>query len=150
MDRYLPFEIADAISCSKAGSTPTNPDACKWSIFSSLAAVKHLPTRFELLAGKYLSKSTVFGIRDVSFGKNGWVFRFDRPHAGADFNHLNINPKFTGVADPHIPLPGGAVPVGEAATKAINVAGKVVLVAAVAVDTYRHEVFSVAMRSALI
>jgi hypothetical protein len=82
----------------------------------------------------------------VSFGKNGWVFRFDRPHSGADFNHLNINPKFTGVADPHIPLPGGAVPVGEAATKAINVAGKVVLVAAVAVDTYRHEVFSVAMR----
>jgi len=128
--------FTDAISSSKAGATPTNTEG-KWSIFSSLAAVKHLPTRFELLAGKYLSKSTVFGIRDVAFGKNGWVFRFDRPHAGADFNHLNINPKFSGVADPHIPLPGGAVPVGEAATKAINVAGKVVLVAAVAVDTYR-------------
>ncbi|XP_065335033.1 uncharacterized protein LOC135936220 [Cloeon dipterum] len=128
-----------ALSSSKAGSTPTSNEAGRpWSIFSGLAAVKHLPTRYEFLAGKYLSKSTVFGIRDVSLGRQGWVFRFDRPHAPHhEFSHLNINPKFTGVADPHIPLPGGAVPVGEAATKVINVAGKVVLVAAVAVDSYR-------------
>ncbi|XP_059474050.1 uncharacterized protein LOC132195830 isoform X2 [Neocloeon triangulifer] len=127
-----------ATSSSRAGSTPTNNEGGRpWTFFSGLAAVKHLPTRYEFLAGKYLSKSTVFGIRDVSLGKKGWVFRFDRPHVGHEYSHLNINPKVTGVADPHIPLPGGAVPVGEAATKVINVAGKVVLVAAVAVDSYR-------------
>ena len=45
--------------------------------------------------------------------RTGWLFRIDNPHAvGATTNHININPKLTGlVKDPHIPLPPGAVTV---------------------------------------
>lgn len=44
-------------------------------------------------------------------GRNNWVFRLDKPHRGIDTNHININPKFSGIADPHIPLPNGSLAV---------------------------------------
>ena len=40
-----------------------------------------------------------------------WLFRLDKPHAGANYNHLNINPTVTGVPDPHIKLPHGTLTV---------------------------------------
>lgn len=40
------------------------------------------------------------------------IFRLDRAHPGADFNHININPKFSGLRkDPHVPLPPGGLAV---------------------------------------
>lgn len=62
--------------------------------------------------------------------KKSWVFRVDKPHANAEFHHVNINPKMTGVKDPHIQLPSGAASAGEAATTAANVFGKTAIVVA--------------------
>lgn len=40
------------------------------------------------------------------------IFRFDKAHRGAEFNHVNINPKFSGLKkDPHLPLPPGGLAV---------------------------------------
>ena len=49
--------------------------------------------------------NNVVNIMDKSFktarGKATWWIRYDRPHRGAMFNHINANPKITGVPDPH-------------------------------------------------
>jgi hypothetical protein len=37
------------------------------------------------------------------------VMRFDGPHKGCETNHININPKYFGGKDPHIPLPAGSL-----------------------------------------
>lgn len=43
---------------------------------------------------------------------NTWVFRLDKAHPGAEFNHININTKFSKLPhDPHIPLPPGGLTV---------------------------------------
>src|SRR6218665_304179 len=40
------------------------------------------------------------------------VFRLDKAHAGANYNHININPKISKLPnDPHIPLPPGGLTV---------------------------------------
>jgi hypothetical protein len=110
------------------------------SIFSGTASAKILPGRFELLSGKFLSKSTTFGIRDTAFAgsaKKSWVIRVDNPHGGVSYNHLNINPKITGVPDPHVPLPAGSASIGNAATKTIRGVGIAAIVLAAVVDTAR-------------
>jgi hypothetical protein len=109
-------------------------------IFSGAASAKILPGRFELLSGKFLSSSTTFGIRDTAFAgsaKKSWVIRVDHPHPGADFHHLNINPKISGVPDPHVPLPAGSASIGNAATKTIRGIGIAAIVIAAVVDTAR-------------
>ena len=41
--------------------------------------------------------------------RTGWLLRIDKAHAGVNSNHINLNPKLTGLAeDPHIRLPPGA------------------------------------------
>jgi hypothetical protein len=105
-----------------------------------LAATKHLPTRYELAAGKFLSKSTVAGIIDTTAGSKGkWLLRLDKAHATHhEYSHININSKLTKVPDPHnIGVPNAAISVGNVANKALNVAGKFALAAAVVIDSYR-------------
>ena len=34
-------------------------------------------------------------------GKPTWWVRYDGPHRGANYNHININPTISGVPDPH-------------------------------------------------
>ena len=43
--------------------------------------------------------------------KGDWLFRFDKSHAGTNYNHVNINPTVTGVPDPHVKLPPGTLTV---------------------------------------
>lgn len=41
-----------------------------------------------------------------------WIFRLDKPHKGYNYNHLNINTKFSGLRrDPHLALPPGSLQV---------------------------------------
>lgn len=63
-------------------------------------------------------KSGVLNIIDTTLKsakgrKNVSVIRFDRPHPklGINTNHININPKVSGIKDPHIPLPSGSLAV---------------------------------------
>jgi hypothetical protein len=98
--------------------------------------VKAVPSRYVISSGKYLSSSTVFGIRDTLYGWTGWVLRLDRPHKGANYDHININRIYTHKPDPHTKLPPGTIPVFGALTKVIKGVGDIVFYAAVAADTY--------------
>ena len=100
-------------------------------------ADRHMPSQYGLATGKYLSRSTRAGIVDTATGK--WVIRLDNAHkVGKGLTpHININPKLTGVKDPHIPIPGSVVRGGEVATNALSAVGKAAFVAGVVVDTYR-------------
>jgi len=96
---------------------------------------RYMPRPYGLATGKHLSKSTRAGIVDLPTGK--WVIRLDNAHKGVNTPHININPKLTGVKDPHIPIPGSLVKGGEMATKAFNVIGKAAFVVALAADAYQ-------------
>ena len=98
-------------------------------------AARHMPRQYGLATGKYLSKSTQAGIVDKATGQ--WLIRLDNAHKGVNTPHININPKLTGVKDPHIPIGGSFVKGGAMTTKALNAVGKAAVVAGVVVDTYR-------------
>jgi hypothetical protein len=104
-------------------------------VAEGVTATRHMPRQYGLATGNYLSKSTRAGIVDKAAGK--CLLRLDNAHKGVTTPHININPKLTGVKDPHIPIPGSLVKGGEMATKALNAVGKAALVAGVVVDTYR-------------
>lgn len=67
-------------------------------------AARQVPRQYGLATGKYLSKSTRAGIVDKATGK--WLVRLDNPHKGVSTPHININPKLSGMKDPHIQIPG--------------------------------------------
>ena len=92
-----------------------------------VTAARHMPRQYVLATGKYLSKSTRAGIVDKATGQ--WMIRLNNAHKGVNTPHININPKLTGMKDPHIPIPSSLVKGGEMATKARNVVGKAAFVA---------------------
>jgi hypothetical protein len=58
------------------------------------------------------SKSCAVSVTDKAVkGTDNAIIRFDRPHKNVDFNHININPKFSGKPDPHLKLPPGGLSV---------------------------------------
>ena len=88
------------------------------------------------------------GIRDTQAGRTSattgkpvgdWVVRADQGHKGAPEPHFNVNPKATGVPDPHTTIPGGVKTLEglEKAGKAIDAIGKVAKPIAVATDAIR-------------
>lgn len=67
---------------------------------------------FDLLQGhKYKTKITCIGqVNVLEKATKNWVFRLDRPHKGAEYIHININPKPAGLRrDPHFRLPPGSL-----------------------------------------
>jgi len=98
-------------------------------------SARFMPRQYGLATGKYLSKSTRAGIVDKATGQ--WVIRLDNAHKGVNTPHININPKLTGVKDPHIPIPGSFVQGGEMATKAFSAVGKAAFVVGLAADAYQ-------------
>lgn len=106
-------------------------------IAEGAAAARHMPRQYGLATGNYLSRSTRAGIMDHTTGQ--WLIRLDNahPHLGVNTPHVNINPRLTGVPDPHIPIPGSLLQGGEVATNVLNGVGRAAVVAAVAVDVYR-------------
>lgn len=95
---------------------------------------RYMPKPYSLSTGRYLSGSTRAGIVDNATGQ--WLIRLDNAHRGVNTPHININPRLTGVRDPHIPISGSLVRGGEMATKALNAFGKAALVVGVASDAY--------------
>jgi hypothetical protein len=60
------------------------------------------------------SKSTAVAVTQTAVSKRSPLYsllRLDRAHKGANFNHININPRISGVPDPHIKLPPGGLQV---------------------------------------
>ncbi|PAA83168.1 hypothetical protein BOX15_Mlig028838g2 [Macrostomum lignano] len=76
-----------------------------------------------------------------NFGKiiNGkyyaeWVFRFDMPHKGCNYSHLNINSKIFGFPDPHTPIPDWMVNNGKMFGEGAKKAGKLFYVIGLVAD----------------
>lgn|SRR6218665_1172070 len=69
---------------------------------------------FQVLKGSnykiVIKSSGKVNIIDIAAGAS--VLRLDKAHAGANYNHFNINPKISKLPnDPHIPLPPGGLTV---------------------------------------
>ncbi|MBO9594008.1 MAG: hypothetical protein J7599_13955 [Niabella sp.] len=92
----------------------------KWEL-AMLRATNNATKGFVFgLNGKYQTESgrgaTVTGIRNARGGRvsnttgkpvGEWNVRIDKPHSGANYPHVNVNPNVTGVKDPHTPLTTG-------------------------------------------
>jgi hypothetical protein len=82
------------------------------------------------------SKSCAISVIDKAVkGKNNWIIRFDGPHKNVGFNHININPKISGVTDPHLPLPPGGLSAAKGTAKFCKFLNKVALPVALFIDT---------------
>lgn len=127
----------DDLSISFEAVSSALSSFANWSLSSSLAVVKMFPSRYELMSGKFLSKSTVFGIRDTLHGWTGWVFRVDKPHKGADFEHVNFNWIYTRKRDPHYKLPAGTTTAFGVLNTLVSGVKKFVVYVALAADAYR-------------
>uniref|UniRef100_A0A914QBV5 Uncharacterized protein n=1 Tax=Panagrolaimus davidi TaxID=227884 RepID=A0A914QBV5_9BILA len=82
-----------------------------------------------------------FNVYDKTFrnakGKVPWAFRIDTPHKGAPTHHININPKISGVPDPHIPISSAQFSAAKFAGKVLDKANRIALPVAVAIDIGR-------------
>ena len=108
---------------------------CAGPLAEGATTARHMPRRYRLSTGKYLSRTTRAGIMDTKKGQ--WLIRLDKAHRGAPTPHININSKLTRIRDPHIPVSGTFVKGGEITTKVLSAGSKAALVIGVVVDTYR-------------
>jgi len=77
----------------------------------------------------------------VNLIKGGqWILRLDGPHRGANFDHININPDYWGIPDPHTALPPGGLRAGVTFAKFCQLIQKFsrgLFVLAIMIDTAR-------------
>lgn len=84
-----------------------------------LAMSKNASNYVVKTAGRTSNIVNIFDKTKISsLGNPKWWVRYDRPHGNVQYSHININPKLTGVPDPHIPISG-------ATAKAAGYLGKV-------------------------
>ncbi|MBL7851126.1 MAG: fibronectin type III domain-containing protein [Cyclobacteriaceae bacterium] len=83
--------------------------------------------------------STVTGIRDTKApgGRPQAVVRVDQPHGSTNTPHVNVNPKLTGVPDPHTPISTGTLKTLGAAGKTLEGISAVAKPVAVVTDVVR-------------
>lgn len=101
-------------------------------LIRAVAIATNAPAKYGIMTENL--RTTAVGIFDTATGK--WVLRLDSAHPGAPTPHININRAVSGVRDPHMPVPKGALTAGSTATKALQYGGKAALIAAIAVDAY--------------
>jgi hypothetical protein len=81
------------------------------------------------------SKSCAVSVTDKAVkGTNNAIIRFDRPHKNVYFNHININPRFSGKPDPHLKLPPGGLSAAETTAKFCKIVNKVAIPVALFID----------------
>ncbi|CAJ0943460.1 unnamed protein product, partial [Mesorhabditis belari] len=107
-----------------------------------------MQTRFKLIPDRMLNSTTVAGIRDTTLGRigadgnpaGGNVIRFNNPSPGtrSDFSRICIDPNgVSNRANPHIPVPQGAVNAAAKTQKVLKVTGKVLLVVSIVASGIR-------------
>ena len=106
-----------------------------------------LSSRYKLMTPN--GTSTVIGVLDSTAGKvrgtpprpvGEWILRVDTPHPHAEFNHININPKLTGIPDPHLHVSSNVIRVSKGVAKTAKVMrtiNKVALPVAIVLDSVR-------------
>jgi RHS repeat-associated protein len=90
--------------------------------------------------------ATVTGIRDTQAGRTNAatgkpvgdaVVRVDNPHGSVKTPHINVNPKISGVPDPHTPISGKTLTALKAAGSTLEAIGQVAKPVAIATDAVR-------------
>ena len=69
----------------------------------------HAPSQFGLMTGNM--RSTAAGVFDTATGQ--WAFRQDNARRGANTPNINVNKAFSGVPDPHVPVPNEVLTAGQ-------------------------------------
>ncbi|XP_055914361.1 uncharacterized protein C13G5.2-like [Eupeodes corollae] len=85
------------------------------SILKSTLIFKLMEGYKYTLQVSHLKTTAVNVMRRIDKGNNtnNWLLRFDNPHKGAPFPHINIRHKYTGIQDPHLKLPPGSITVAQ-------------------------------------
>ncbi len=66
------------------------------------------------------------------------IIRFDNPHKGADFHHINIDPKgYPNMKNPHIEVSGKVIQGAKVANTTLKYAGRGILVVSIITDGVR-------------
>ena len=139
--------MSDKEKRSKTAKTTSNILQAIGELIKASGIRRALPRQYKLMTPE--GTSTVLGVIDSTGGRvrgnpprptGEWLLRVDTPHRGADFNHININPKLTGLGDPHVAIPSSVVQVSKGVAKTakfMQKVNKVALPVAIALDTVR-------------
>lgn len=125
---------------SVAKHAPDGSKAFLKKSWETTAGICKAGKAFNLIQGNNLKAKITANGRVIVGYKNAKsaIFRLDIAHPGADFNHININPKFSGLAkDPHLALPPGGLALGRVTTRVcqfMNKANDVLIPVTIAVD----------------
>ncbi len=104
---------------------------------------KLLPRRYQLEPPR---GDTVAGLRDTSAGRvrgnppkpvGDWLIRFDVADKRTTYPHININPKLTGVPDPHTQISPTTLKFLGGSARTLEAFGRVARPVAVVTDTIR-------------
>ncbi|CAF0835570.1 unnamed protein product [Adineta steineri] len=104
-----------------------------------------MQTRYKLISSSHLNGATQAGIRDMHLGriKDGKptglsIIRFDNPHRGADFHHINIDPHgYPNRANPHIEVSKKVIQGAKVAHTTLEYVGRGLLVVSLITDGVR-------------
>jgi hypothetical protein len=112
------------------------------SFFKGIAVDTLLPQRFvlrPLMPNLARGNTTVAMLMDMlaNRGRGLPLLRFDGPHGGTPFPHLNIEPALTGVKDPHLPISPRLLDAASKGARALKGVQRIALPAAIATDVFR-------------
>ena len=137
----------DAVSVAGQNSTEANPVTTAANvlgqILKGIVADTIIPSRYVLRAltpNLKAGKSSVAMLMDMLAGKPGRglpLIRFDMPHDGAVYPHININPSLTGMKDPHLQISPALLEFAGRGARALETVQKIALPVAIAVDVFR-------------
>jgi WXG100 family type VII secretion target len=114
-------------------------------LFKGIVADTLLNTRYVLRAltpNLARGNTTVAMLMDMLSGKPGkglWAIRFDGPHGGTPFPHINLNPKISGFPkpDPHFPISPRLLNMAGTGARLLEGARRIALPVAIGVDVFR-------------
>lgn len=113
------------------------------NLMKGIAADALLPQRYILKAlvpDLARGKTTVAALMDMMAGKNGRglpLIRFDGPHKGSMFPHINLEKTLTGFPDPHMPISPRLLNLAGGGAKLLNGLQKVAMPIAIVSDVFR-------------
>ena len=110
--------------------------------FKGIAADTLLPQRFVLRAltpNIARGNTTVAMLMDMlaNRGRGLPLLRFDGPHGGTQFPHINIHPRLTGVPDPHLPISPRLLQAAGTGARILEGARRIALPVAIVTDVFR-------------
>ena len=102
-----------------------------------------LPARYVLRAltpNLARGQATTAMLMDMLAGKPGRglpLLRFDLPHAGTNYPHINVKSSLTGLKDPHFPISPALLECAGKGAHALEAARKIALPVALVADAFR-------------